>query len=71
MLLAAIGLLLGLPLALGMGRAVSGLLYGVSPNDFATFAAVALILATVALAACCLPARRALRIDPMLALRNQ
>jgi putative ABC transport system permease protein len=71
MLLALIGLLLGLPLALGMGRAVAGLLYGVAPNDFATFAGVAIILASVALAACYIPARRAMRVDPLVALRYE
>jgi putative ABC transport system permease protein len=70
MLLTLIGLLVGLPLALGMGRLVAGLLYDVAPNDFATFAGVAVILSSVALAACCIPARRAMRVDPMVALRN-
>ncbi len=71
MLLAFVGLLLGLPLALGMGRAVAGLLYGVAPNDFATFAGVAATFAAVALAACYFPARRAMGVDPMVALRHE
>lgn len=71
MTLASIGLLVGLPLALGMGRAVAGLLYGVAPDDLATFAGVAAILAGVALAACYIPARRAMRIDPIVALRYE
>jgi predicted permease len=71
MLLPLVGLLLGLPLALGMGRAVAGLLYGVAPNDFTTFAGVAAILAAVALAACYIPARRAMGVDPMVALRDE
>jgi putative ABC transport system permease protein len=71
MILALIGLVLGLPLALGMGQAVAGLLYGVAPNDFATFAGVAAILAAVAFAACYIPARRAMRVDPMVALRYE
>jgi len=71
MTLALMGLVAGLPLALGMGRAVAGLLYGVSPNDFATFAGVAAILAATAFAACYIPARRAMRTDPWAALRNE
>jgi predicted permease len=71
MTLALIGLLVGLPLALGMGRAVAGLLYGVAPNDFATFAGVAILLALVALAACYFPARRAMRVNPLIALRYE
>lgn len=62
---------LGLPLALAIGQAIAGLLYGVAPNDVATFAAVAAILSTVALAACYIPARRAMRVDPMVALRSE
>jgi ABC-type antimicrobial peptide transport system permease subunit len=71
MKLAFIGLLVGLPLALGMGRAVAGLLYGVAPDDFATFAGVAAILAGVAFAACYIPARRAMRTHPMAALKYE
>jgi|HubBroStandDraft_1064217.scaffolds.fasta_scaffold10172_2 predicted permease len=71
MTLALIGLLLGLPLALGMGRAVGGLLYSVAPNDFATFAGVAVVLAGVAMVACYIPARRAMRVDPTVALRHE
>jgi len=71
MTLALMGLVAGLPLALGMGRAVAGLLYGVSPNDSATFAGVAAILAATAFAACYIPARRAMRTDPWAALRNE
>jgi len=71
MTLALIGLLAGLPLALLMGRAIAGLLYGVAPDDLATFAGVAAILAAVSLAACYIPARRAMRVDPTVALRYE
>jgi ABC-type antimicrobial peptide transport system permease subunit len=71
MLLVLIGLLVGLPLAMGMGRAVASLLYGVAPNDSTTFAGVVAILASVALAACYIPARRAMRVDPIIALRYE
>ena len=66
MLLMVIGLLIGLPLALAIGRAISGLLFGVPPDDLATFAGVAVLLIAVSLAACYLPVRRAIRVDAML-----
>lgn len=69
MLVAFTGIAVGLLGGLAMGRALSGLVYGVAVTDFRTFAAVALTLAVVALAACAIPARRATRVDPMVALR--
>jgi predicted permease len=71
MMLVLVGLIAGLPLALGLGRAVSTLLYGVRPDDFATFAVVGFVLSAVALAACYVPARRAMRVDPLAALRHE
>jgi putative ABC transport system permease protein len=67
--LASLGLALGLAGAFGMTRLMKTLLFGVSATDPATFAAVALLLAVVALAACWIPARRAAKVDPMIALR--
>jgi len=71
MILALAGLLIGLPLALAMGRAIAGLLYGVAPDDLATFAGVAAILSGVSLAACYIPARRAMQVDPTVALKYE
>jgi ABC-type antimicrobial peptide transport system permease subunit len=67
--LVAIGLVLGLGITLAGGRVVGSLLYGMRPTDPLTLAAVALVLLAVALLATWLPARRATRVDPMIALR--
>jgi macrolide transport system ATP-binding/permease protein len=69
MLLALIGASLGILVALPVARLASGLLYGVSATDPLTYAAITLLLMSVALLACYLPARRATRIDPLVALR--
>jgi len=69
MLLAAIGLVLGLLAAFGSTRLASTFLYGVNPNDPTVFVGVTLLLAAAAFAACYFPARRALKIDPVVALR--
>ena len=71
MRLALIGLGLGLAGALALGGFLSSLLYGVGPRDPATLAIVAAALASVAAAACFLPARRATRVEPIVALRYQ
>ncbi len=69
--LTGIGLGIGLVVALGAARLLSPLLYGIGANDPATMAAVALGLSAIALAACYLPARRAMRVDPSVALRYE
>jgi ABC-type antimicrobial peptide transport system permease subunit len=63
------GLALGLVGAWWLGRAASSLLFGVTASDPLTFATVSLLLTAVAIAACYLPARRATRVNPMVALR--
>jgi predicted permease len=69
--LTTVGALVGIAIALGVTRYLRTLLYGVRTSDPLTFAAVALLLLTVALLACYLPARRATRDDPLLALRYE
>jgi putative ABC transport system permease protein len=71
MLLTLGGLAVGLPSALGLARLLKSLLYGVNPNDAPTFVLGALALGSVALLACYIPARRATKVDPMVALRYE
>ena len=71
MLLAMLGVILGLVLAVASTRVLSGLLFGVSTTDPVTFIVISLLLMVVAVAASSVPARRAIRIDPMIALRYE
>jgi ABC-type lipoprotein release transport system permease subunit len=62
---------LGLVAALGVTRALSAMLFEVAPRDAVTFASTALLLVAVALLATWVPARRATKVDPMVALRSE
>jgi len=65
-----LGVIAGLSGALALSRLMDALLYGITPGDAVTFFAAPPILVLVALSACLVPARRALRIDPMVAIRS-
>ena len=68
--MALAGIAIGLGAALGLTRLMTSMLFGISPHDPVTVAAVVSLLTFVAFAACYIPARRATRVDPMVALRN-
>jgi len=69
--LAGLGLAIGLAAAASLSRVLASLLFGVGPMDLATFGAVALVMLAAALLACYVPARRATRVDPLVALRTE
>jgi predicted permease len=69
--LTLVGVVIGILAALAVTRLISTMIYGVAPTDLMTFAAVAVFLVLVALLACYVPARRATRVDPLVALRHE
>ena len=71
MALTVMGIFFGVLISLAATRVLTSFLYGVRPNDPFTFAAVSMILTLVSLAACYLPARRATKVDPMVALKHE
>jgi putative ABC transport system permease protein len=71
MLLVVAGVVLGIGGALGLTRLLKTFLFGVKPTDPATFVGVSVVLIAVAALACFVPARRASRVDPLVALRHE
>ena len=71
LVLAVTGLAIGIPCALAASRLLARMLFGISPNDPVTLASVAFVLAAVAALAGYIPARRAMRVDPIVALRHE
>jgi ABC-type antimicrobial peptide transport system permease subunit len=69
--LTSLGVAIGLAAAFGLTRFMKSFLVGVGTTDTTTFVSVALLLAVVALVACWIPARRATKVDPMIALRTE
>ena len=69
--LTLIGVVLGLAVSFALTRYLSSMLLGVTSTDALTFSSVAILLCAVALLACFIPARRAMRVDPIVALRYE
>jgi putative ABC transport system permease protein len=69
--LTSVGIVLGIAAALATTRGLETMLYQVAPTDLFTFISVPIAFALVAAAACYLPARRAMQVDPMVALRHE
>jgi putative ABC transport system permease protein len=68
-LITSVGLLIGLPLAWGLAQLMASLIYGVSAGDLTTFAVITLLMGAITLVACYAPTRKAMSVDPIVALR--
>jgi putative ABC transport system permease protein len=71
LIITATGLLIGLPVSWALARLLAGIFFGVSASDFATFTGITLLMCFVTLLACYLPSRRAMQVDPIVALRYE
>ena len=71
LVLALLGVAIGIPAAVALTRVIASRLFGVTPTDPATLAAAAAMFVCIALLACSIPARRATKVDPMVALRSE
>ena len=69
--MASVGVGIGLAGAFALIRVLKNMLFAITPTDFTTFVAVSVLLVTIALLATYIPARRAMRVDPMVALRYE
>jgi putative ABC transport system permease protein len=70
-ILTFIGLLIGLPISVGLAQLLAGQIFGVSAGDFTTFVGITLLLCAITMLACYIPARRAMSVDPIVALRYE
>ena len=71
MIMVGLGILAGIALALGCGPLIQHFVYGVAPYDPKTIVGVSILLLGIAIFACWVPARRAIRVDPIVALRQE
>lgn len=70
-IITSVGLLIGLPLAWGLAQLMASLIYGVSAGDVTTFAGITFLMCAITLAACYVPTRKAMTVDPIIALRYE